>query len=537
MARHFLSVTPLFLVVMACAFLAWCSLIASASRTTHSILSSKAQHPTRSHSTKYLKVVEPLAAYHVTHGPDHTPLAGFHPDAPAVPHPSAVREAVPEDSRNEMESNDTKTDLLTALGDILKLDLPALDDETEVDDAPEWEENDLAHWSVGGAPHKYHKGQAQLFPDEIHLEFQFGDEEVAVDLHIIHELYNEHSSTELWDGDQLLSTHRHTLSSYWAKLADGSGWATATLYRDGRFQAIVHKDGDTIQVDPVEIHKQDMTDSEYRKLHQAAHRTIHPHLQKGLVVHRHSDFKDISSTHMCGSLKVNEERNIGRFNEEGEKTYTNASEIQLEPIQPYLGTSRRLLQSSTITNGYGAFPRNTVGIVAWTNCYFGDNAPQRVSVGFAVDTGMYQIWGSVSGVQQYISWQMSVINLVYLTQLNMFLTISDIVIASTISSTAPSWNDNPPSAGAHCPITITDKLNTLSSWRGSSKSTSNSIWNLQTNCYPPAGTVGLAWIGVLCNTYYGTSISTYSSNQWLTTAHEIGHNFGAGHTFELGQGQ
>lgn len=56
-----------------------------------------------------------------------------------------------------------------------------------------------------------------------------------------------------------------------------------------------------------------------------------------------------------------------------------------------------------------------------------------------------------------------------------------------------------------------------------------------TNCYPPSGTVGLAYVGVTC-TSYGTGWSNFLSSpgSWEVAAHEIGHNFGATHTFSSG---
>ena len=523
-------------VVLCCVSLS----VASASRPRHPIFSASPSV----HASKHISRLEVLNGFRITHGhAEKIPMAGFHPHAPPVPKPmrKTTSNKVPRwrGLINETQSGD---ELDVSLGSFMPDErsplesTPAVPDEEgdpDDDDSSEWSESDLSHWTVHGPPHSYHKGQAQLFPNEITLHFSVFGEDHELELHIMKDLFNEHSTVQVFDADnQIIEERRHVLQSYWAHSRDGTGWATATLHRNGQFQAIVHKDGDTIQIDPVQLHEQEMDPDAYERLHRAAHHHSvgHVHTQKGLVAFKHSDQPNLRETHACGSLKTD----VGR------SANSSEPEMELEPLQPYTAAARRLLQTTTATTqGYGNFPQpaNSAGITPWTGCFTGDTTqPIKFAIGFAVDTGMYNVWGSVSGVQQYIAWQIAVANLVYLTQVHVFLTVSDINIQTALGASTPAWNDAPPSKGAKCPITIQTKLNTLSAWRGSAVPTTNGMWSLQTNCYPPAGTVGLAWIGVLCNTYYGASISTFSSNQWLTTAHEIGHNFGAQHTFQLGQG-
>src|SRR4051812_45952245 len=58
-----------------------------------------------------------------------------------------------------------------------------------------------------------------------------------------------------------------------------------------------------------------------------------------------------------------------------------------------------------------------------------------------------------------------------------------------------------------------------------------------TNCYPPPGTIGIAWIAILCASRNGAGLSSVTQTHWLNAAHEIGHNFGGNHAFQEGQGR
>ena len=554
-------------LLAACCIALSCSSLVAA-RSTHPMFSA-AQSASAQHSSRHIRALEVLDGFHITHGADKTPLAGFHPHRPAVPKPQpkqakAKVATAPPPSVMKQEQQQVVEATFDKAASNLDIDLGDLNVQTRSEaeqktadeataaataaepeeqeaaeaegDDPEFSDADLAHWSVHGAPHSYHKGQAQLFPDHITLHFKAFGESHALDMRIMRDLFNEHSGVEVFDANNdLVETRRHVLQSYWSTHAAAAGeWATATLHANGQFQLVLHSDGDTLQIDPVHLHRQEMDPLAYKKLHRASvHRDIgHPNTQKGLVAFKHSDQIDLHKTHKCGSMRPGQQH--------GNATGSSGGIVEEEPLLPYTAAARKLLQTATATaQGYGAFPdsSNAAGVSPWSGCFPSDTSTaQKLPIGFAVDAGMYDVWGSVSGVAQYIAWQMAVANLIYLTQLHIFLVVSDVVVQTALGASTPAWNDHPMTAGAKCATTIDVKLNTLSSWRGSAAPTRNALWNLQTNCYPPSGTVGLAWIGVLCNTYYGAAISTFSSNQWLTTAHEIGHNFNARHTFQLGQG-
>jgi hypothetical protein len=65
------------------------------------------------------------------------------------------------------------------------------------------------------------------------------------------------------------------------------------------------------------------------------------------------------------------------------------------------------------------------------------------------------------------------------------------------------------------------------------------LWHLINNCVPQnGGTVGIAWIGAWCSNRYGAGVSGILPwnvpYTWEVVAHELGHNFGALHTFGVG---
>ena len=140
----------------------------------------------------------------------------------------------------------------------------------------------------------------------------------------------------------------------------------------------------------------------------------------------------------------------------------------------------------------------------------------------------------------------SVARVVFLAQLNVDLKVQDVILA-TPSSPAP-FNASPFQlvwGGSACTLALRDTLVAMGSWsttpaaRNASRPTAH--WHLLSSCFRAPGAVGIAYQGTICDANYGVAVSSKSdlgdTMTWLTFAHELGHGFGASHTFFNGVGR
>jgi hypothetical protein len=84
----------------------------------------------------------------------------------------------------------------------------------------------------------------------------------------------------------------------------------------------------------------------------------------------------------------------------------------------------------------------------------------------------------------------------------------------------------------------TVQLNTFMAWTSTVKKNTAGLWHLLTGVPMQGGVLGVAYVGMICRLSHGVSMTGSrwdGRSQWKTFAHEVGHNFGAQHSFEDGQ--
>ncbi|KUI57711.1 Disintegrin and metalloproteinase domain-containing protein B [Cytospora mali] len=195
----------------------------------------------------------------------------------------------------------------------------------------------------------------------------------------------------------------------------------------------------------------------------------------------------------------------------------------------------RQIDGTTGGNSAGVNLSSTIG--STTGC---PTARKVALIGIATDcTYMADFDGNETAVRSNIITQVNTASQVYESTFNISLGIQNLTVSpqacpSTSNSEAP-WN-----IGCSDSLTITDRLNLFSQWRGQHNDT-NAYWTLMSTCGTDSA-VGLAWLGQLCmkgsetssssgtnETVAAANVVVRTSTEWQVFAHESGHTFGAVH--------
>lgn len=190
----------------------------------------------------------------------------------------------------------------------------------------------------------------------------------------------------------------------------------------------------------------------------------------------------------------------------------------------------RQIDGTTTGNSAGVNLISTIGNSA------GCPTSRKVAlIGVATDCTYTADLGSAEKARSNIITQINSASVQYEDSFNISLgiqnlTVSDAECPSTASSAAP-WN-----VGCSDSVTITDRLNLFSAWRGQ-RNDSNAYWTLLSTCNTNSA-VGLAWLGQACvntastsgsETISSANVVVRTSTEWQVIAHETGHTFGAVH--------
>ncbi len=180
--------------------------------------------------------------------------------------------------------------------------------------------------------------------------------------------------------------------------------------------------------------------------------------------------------------------------------------------------------------GAGAGARQLL-LTEWPDCYGdGSTAARRFHVGVAVDAGFYAAHGnSVTAVQAKVASVFAQSNAVFLPQVKLYLSVDTIDLRTSPGGSGMSWNAmgaSQPGNGCLAPASLLDSFST---WRGTTRGSAQGAWMLLTDCHPPPGTVGYAFIGTSCLSRHSVGWSSLSTALWRTVAHEFGHILGATH--------
>lgn len=187
---------------------------------------------------------------------------------------------------------------------------------------------------------------------------------------------------------------------------------------------------------------------------------------------------------------------------------------------------------------------NSAGINLTSNVGKTDGCPstRKVAlVGVATDCTYTAQFANDSAVRSNIISVINTASTQYEDSFNITLGLKNVTVSpadcpATPPDSAP-WN-----VGCSDNVTIQDRLNLFSAWRGERQDT-NTYWTLLSTC-ATGSAVGLAWLGQACvatsqvasagsgggnETISGANVVVRTSTEWQVVAHETGHTFGAVH--------
>lgn len=330
---------------------------------------------------------------------------------------------------------------------------------------------------------------------------------------------------------------QHYAGAEWTNV----GWARIMVQKDGDsplFEGAFRVDGD---------HHHIQTRTHFMQTKHALDQALEPEDSEYMVVWRDSDISSDLSEDAEGFFHPELKRSIGEepscsadglsFNTQPDHPIYRAMAKREEGSWGTVSTRRlfgRQIDGQTQGNSAGVNLSTTIGSSA------GCPSTRKVAlVGVATDCTYTAAFNSSATARANVISVMNSASVQYEESFNITLglqnlTVSDAACPATAAVSAP-WN-----VGCSDNVTIQDRLNLFSGWRGE-RNDNNAYWTLLSTCATQSA-VGLAWLGQACvttsqvasstsgnETVSGANVVVRTSTEWQVLAHETGHTFGAVH--------
>ncbi|KAG6002834.1 hypothetical protein E4U21_002749 [Claviceps maximensis] len=322
----------------------------------------------------------------------------------------------------------------------------------------------------------------------------------------------------------------------WSK----AGWARVSVHQDGSrplFDGAFRIDGDNHHI---------LSRADYQAMKDERDPDLdHAAPQDAMVVWRDSDVtdnhdgqtelkRDISMASTCGADTLEFNSQFLQFDEDDDQRTPS-----LRSPHSYRSTSFGSLFGRQIDDGGSS--GTGLDLLSSIGSTSGCPTTKKVAlVGIATDCNYFSAFNNTGAVKKQIVGIVNKASEIYESTFKISLAIKNLTIIdrgctdSTPGNT--QWN-------VRCSdgVTISDRLNTFSQWRGDSKD-DNAYWTLFTTCATQTA-VGLAWRGMVCRpgagsskdgngnneTVAATNVVVRADTEWQIFAHESGHTFGAVH--------
>jgi hypothetical protein len=333
--------------------------------------------------------------------------------------------------------------------------------------------------------------------------------------------------------------HKVFMGSAWLQHEEGAewtnvGWARILVHRDGSnplFEGAFRIDGD---------HNHIQTRRNYLNAKLPEDPQLEQDGEEYMIVWRDSDIvpdmptelrRDIDEGASCPahtlSFNRREDHPVYTAMLKREKVEEASGLWGSLSIKSLLG---RQIDGQTSGNGAGVNLSSTIGDTA--GC---PNARKVALIGVATDCTYTASFNSTSSARANIIAQINSASVQYENSFNISLglkniTISDATCPTTVQPSTP-WN-----VPCSSSVSISDRLNSFSGWRGN-QSDSNAWWTLLSTCNTGSA-IGLSWLGQACvtgssssdnETVASANVVVRTSQEWQVIAHESGHSLGAVH--------